>query len=80
MKLITTSILILGGLTCCLNFYLSVPRYLLHKFRGGKEEDYKWVSGIPVVGSLLVALSLLAFWQITWMLSFTLHTLLGSIF
>jgi hypothetical protein len=69
MKSISTILLILGGFICCLNLYLSVPRYLLHKYRGGKKEDYNWISGIPVVGSLLVALSLLVFWQINWILA-----------
>lgn len=66
--MISAVILVLGGFICCLNFYLSFPRYLLHKYRGGKKEDNKWISGFPLVGSLLVALSLLASWQSTWIL------------
>jgi hypothetical protein len=50
---------VLGTFLCLTNFYLSVLRYLLHRLRGLPRESYRWVSGIPLFGSLLVALSLL---------------------
>ena len=49
----------LGGLSCLLNFYLSFLRYPLHRLCGRPRESYRWVSGFPIVGSLLVGLSLL---------------------
>ena len=49
----------LGGLLCLTNFYLSFLRYPLHRLRGLSRESYRWVSGIPLFGSLLVGLSLL---------------------
>jgi hypothetical protein len=49
----------LGGLLCLMNFYLTFLRYPLHRLRGFSKESYQWVSGAPVIGSLLVALSLL---------------------
>ncbi len=68
MKWMATALLIFGGLLCCLNFYLSFLRYPVHRLTGKKKEEYKWVSGIPVFGSLFVALSLLALWQTPWVL------------
>ena len=57
-----------GGWVCLLNFYLSFLRYPLHRCRGLPEESYRWVSGVPVLGSLFVALSL-----------FELHSLAGML-
>jgi hypothetical protein len=55
-----------------------------------KKEEYRWVSGLPVVGSLFVAISLLSFWQSPWLLALGiflilidtggLHWFLGTIF
>ncbi|HTL52889.1 MAG TPA: hypothetical protein VL860_09970 [Planctomycetota bacterium] len=49
--------LVLGGLgvlLCCLNFWLSFLRYPIHIWFGGTRDNYKWVSGFPLVGSLLL--------------------------
>src|SRR5690242_11486886 len=59
---------VLGALLCITNFYLSFLRYPLHRMRGLPRESYRWSSGIPLVGSLLVAVSLLG-----------LHTLRGML-
>lgn len=67
MKWIMASIFVLGGLISSLNFYLSFLRYPLHRMRGGKSEGYRWVSGIPLLGSFFVAVSLLRFWQSPWL-------------
>ncbi|MBN1590128.1 MAG: hypothetical protein JW888_11480 [Pirellulales bacterium] len=60
------ALLVIGGLLCCFNFYLSFVRYPVHQMMGGKKEDYQWVSGIPLLGSLLVAISLFRLWQWPW--------------
>ncbi|MFQ5804069.1 MAG: hypothetical protein ACE5JQ_14355 [Candidatus Methylomirabilales bacterium] len=60
--------LIVGGFSCALNFYLSFLRYPLHKLRRGGDVEYRWVSGIPVVGSLLVLMSLASLHLETWLL------------
>ena len=39
-----------GALFTCFNLYTSVLRYPLHRWRGGAGEDFRHVSGIPVVG------------------------------
>jgi hypothetical protein len=49
-----------GGAICLINCYLSFLRRPLLRLRGQTEESYRPVSGFPLVGSLLVALSLLA--------------------
>ena|ERR1017187_327152 len=49
----------LGAWVCLLNFYLSFVRYPVHRWRGLSKESYHWVSGLPLVGSLFVAFSLL---------------------
>jgi hypothetical protein len=41
----------LGAIVSCLNFYLSVVRYPLYKLLG---LEYRWVSGLPLFGSLLL--------------------------
>ncbi len=63
MPCVVTSILpiaafVLGGLFCALNFYLSALRYPVHRLLGRPRETYHWVSGAPLVGSLMVAVSL----------------------
>jgi hypothetical protein len=65
MTIIALCLLILGGLICCLNFYLSFLRYPIHRVSGGEKDNYKWYSGLPVIGSLFVAISLLTYWQTT---------------
>jgi len=69
MKWIMTALLGIGGLVCCLNLYLSFLRYPVHRMMGKKKEDYRWSSGIPVFGSLFVAISLFKFWQPPWLLA-----------
>ena len=76
IKLIMIFLFGFGGLMCCLNFYLSFLRYPVHIMMGRKKEDYKWVSGIPVFGSLFVAISLFKFWQPTWLLVFAIILIL----
>ncbi len=44
----------LGATVCVVNFYLSWLRYPLHRVRGGDPRSYQRVSGLPLVGSLLV--------------------------
>ena len=46
-----------------MNLYLSFLRYPIHRLRGGTRENYKHVSGLPLFGSLFVALSLLKFYS-----------------
>ncbi len=50
-----------GAIVCLVNFYLSCLRYPLHRLRGRAPDTYQWVSGFPLVGSLLVVLAWL-FW------------------
>ena len=68
MKWIAAVLLALGGLMCGLNFYLSFLRYPIHRLAGGTKDNYKWVSGAPVFGSVFVALSLVVFWDTPWIL------------
>jgi hypothetical protein len=65
-------VLLLGGLVCAINFYLSVCRYPLHRLRGGSRESYRHISGFPLVGSLLVALSIFKFYDMPWIFSVAL--------
>lgn len=54
------ALLVLGGLICLLNFYLSFLRYPILCARGVSRDEYRHVSCIPLFGSLavLIALSL----------------------
>ena len=69
MKWLMATLLALGGVLCCLNFYLSFLRCLVHRMSGKSSESYRHVSGIPLLGSLLVAVSLFKFWQPSWLLA-----------
>lgn len=59
---------IAGGFVCGLNFYLSFLRYPVHRLLRLPKESFQWVSGAPLVGSVLVAISLLVLHSITWIL------------
>jgi len=52
------SALLVGALFCLANFYWSFVRYPVHRLRGLPPESYRWGSGIPMFGSLLVGVSL----------------------
>jgi hypothetical protein len=45
-----------GAYLCALNFYLSFLRYPLYLRRGLPKESYKFASGIPIIGSLILFL------------------------
>jgi hypothetical protein len=49
---------VFGGYICILNFYISFLRYRVHLWRGLSKESFKFVSGIPLLGSLIVYLLL----------------------
>ena len=62
-------LLALGALVSFINFYLSFVRYPIHRFIGGSHENYKWVSGIPLLGSLMLWFSipcLMAYPSLKW--------------
>src|SRR4051812_3506797 len=61
VRVIGFAILGLGALIVWINFYTSFVRYPLHRLRGGTRADFHWVSGFPLVGSLLLALAILFF-------------------
>jgi hypothetical protein len=52
------ALLVLSGYFCVLNFYLSFLRYPMHLWRGLPKESYRFVSGIPILASLIVYLLL----------------------
>jgi hypothetical protein len=47
-----------GVAISCLNFYLSVVRYPLHRWRGKPRSEFRWISGFPLLGSLGVVVGL----------------------
>lgn len=49
---------VLGAFFCVINFYLSFLRYPIYLWRGHQKESYRFISGIPVFGSLIVYLLL----------------------
>lgn len=48
----------LGAFVTMTNAYLSLLRYPIHRLRGGTMETYQWISGVPLVGSLFLWLSI----------------------
>ncbi|MBL7214514.1 MAG: hypothetical protein ISS71_02415 [Phycisphaerae bacterium] len=61
-------IFILGSFISLLNFYLSFVRYPIYRLCGGTKENYKWVSGIPVFGSVFVLIGIFILFHIKWVL------------
>lgn len=70
MMYILYILLVIGCFISLLNFYLSFVRYLIFRWRGGSANDYHWISGYPLVGSILVVLSLLLMPASFWLLWF----------
>ncbi len=60
MAILAFILILLGALIAALNFYLSFPRYLVHHIFH-KGQPYKFVSGIPLIGSLLLWVGVLLF-------------------
>ena len=50
-------LLILGASISLLNFHLSFIRLLFHRLRR-RQEEYHFISGIPLIGQLLCLLSI----------------------
>jgi hypothetical protein len=48
---------VIGTLATLLNFYLSFLRFPLHLARGGTAENYRFISGLPMFGSLSLWIS-----------------------
>src|SRR5690349_19056289 len=61
VRIVGFAIFGLGALVVWINFYTSFVRYPLHRLRGGTREDFRWVSGLPLVGSILLCLSTMFF-------------------
>jgi hypothetical protein len=61
-----------GTLITCINVYLSFIQYPIHRWRGGTRENFRWISGFPIFGSLFLwigAVLLLLAGEPTWMCS-----------
>jgi hypothetical protein len=58
-----------GALITFSNVYLSFLRDPIHPARGGTSEAFHWVSGIPLLGSLLlwISIGLLPFTSLKWL-------------
>ncbi len=50
-----------------MNLYLSFGRYPIYRLRGGVVSEYKWISGIPMFGSLLIVGALLLLHMHNWL-------------
>ena len=46
----------LGAVICALNLHFSYGRYAWHRLRGGRREDYRHSSGIPLFGSAFLVI------------------------
>ena len=47
----------LGALIACVNFYLSFLRYPIYRLLGRSQDQYRFVSGYPIAGTVLVVLA-----------------------
>ena len=59
-----------GCFLSLLNFYLSFLRYPVFRLRGGETADYRWMSGYPLVGSILVLVCLPFVFDNAWLFWF----------
>lgn len=60
-------LLAFGCFLSLVNFYLSFLRYPVHRLRGRAPDDYRWMSGYPLVGSLVVFVCLPFVFHIPWL-------------
>ena len=58
LTFISWAAFLVGGFVCLLNFYLSWLSYPLHRLRGLSPESFRSHSGFPLIGSILVVVSL----------------------
>ena len=66
MKAFTTAAFVIAGfgaLITAINFYLTCVRYPLHQLLKG-DQPLKWVSGLPVVGSLFLWIAAAVLWNL----------------
>jgi hypothetical protein len=54
LDIIALSCCALGTLITCVNFYCSFLRYPIYRWQGGTRANFRWVSGIPLFGSLFL--------------------------
>jgi len=47
------ALLLAASAIAALNFYLSWLRYPLYRWKGGREGEYRWMSGFPIIGNVL---------------------------
>ncbi|MDH4202365.1 MAG: hypothetical protein OEV87_05685 [Phycisphaerae bacterium] len=59
---------VFGSIISLMNFYLSFLRYPVYRLCGGKKEDYKWVSGIPLFGSAFILIGMAILRDAKWIL------------
>ena len=58
LTFISWAAFVVGGFVCLINFYLSWLSYPLHRLRGLSPESFRSHSGFPLIGSILVVVSL----------------------
>ena len=58
LTFISWAAFLVGGFVCLLNFYLSWLSYPLHRLRGLSPKSFRSHSGFPLIGSILVVVSL----------------------
>ena len=58
LTFISWAAFLVGGFVCLLNFYLSWLSFPLHRLRGLSPESFRSHSGFPLIGSILVVVSL----------------------
>lgn len=59
LSFVSYAVFVFGSHISLTNFYLSFLRYPIYRLRGGDERAYKWISGIPILGSLCIVVSML---------------------
>ena len=68
MRIAGNLVFALGMLIVAMNCYLSVVRYVLHRLTG-IPKDYRYVSGCPLLGSLLIVASFVLWTWPSWIVA-----------
>lgn len=58
LNVVAHAVFLLGCYLSLTNFYLSFVRYPIFRVRGGNADDYRWISAVPLLGSLLIVAAL----------------------
>lgn len=58
LNVVAHTVFVFGCYLSLINFYFSFVRYPIFRLRGGNTDDYRSISAVPLLGSLLIVAAL----------------------